>query len=217
MKSILLFSALLFVFQARSQRGYFSFKVSYPLAGTPRELKSGMRASGFDNSTTLIFSKDYPNSVKYPSVVVEGGRYINEKISVSLLAGLQEAGIVKGYNTNRGGITINYTNYVVNPKINFHRKSAILGIGPSALLLLYKKPPHQFGDYNHSKLLPGVSLSAESVSKKKRGFRFGVFSTLNLHPGFKIEHLIINSTYTQIDFQSSLNPSALNLGFRFQF
>ena len=217
MKSFVLVGTLLLTFLAKGQKAYLYFKISYPLAGTPRELKSGMKASGFDNSTTVLFSQDYPRAIRYPSVVAEWGKYFAEKTSLSVLAGLQEAGTVKGYNTNKGGIAINYTNVIFNPRFNFHRRSAILGIGPSALLILYKKPPHQFGEYNNAKWLPGASLSVESVSRKKRGFRLGVFATLNLHPGFKIEPLIINTPYQQINFQSSLNPSALHLGFRFQF
>jgi hypothetical protein len=200
-----------------SQKSYLKLKVFYALAGTPRELKSGMEDAGLDQSATVGAVVTYPRSSRYPSVVLEGGKFINEKKSISVLAGLQEAGWVKGYNGMQG-IRIDYDNWIINPKLNFHRSAAILGVGPSALLLQYKKDKHDFGEkYSQTKLLPGISLSAETVSKKSKGFRIGVFTSLNLHPTFEIESVKVESNGTVFDFQSDLNPSALDLGLRFQF
>lgn len=215
---LLLTCVLLFAVQVNGQESYFSFKVSYPVIGTPRELKSGLREADFGNSTTVGFTQDFPYAVKYPSVVVEWGKYIKEKTSISVLAGLQEAGFVRGYNTNRGGIRFNYTNWVVNPKLNFHRSAAILGLGPSALLLTYNRHhDYQSDDYKPTRVLPGVSLSAETVAKKKKGYRMGFFSALNLHPSFDIEPALIRSNSQVTTFRSRLNPSSLLVGLRLQF
>lgn len=216
-KFVFLLLLIICVLHSISQDSYLKLKVFYALAGTPRELKSGMRDAGLDQPATVAFVVTYPRSSRYPSVVLEGGKFIKEKKSISVLAGLQEAGSVKGYN-GMDGITIDYVNWIINPKLNFHSSGAILGVGPSALLLQYKKSKHNYGEkYSQSRLLPGISLSAETVSKKQKGFRLGVFASLNLHPTFEIEPVKIESNSTAFDFNSKLNPSALNLGFRFQF
>jgi len=200
-----------------SQDSYFKLKVFYALAGTPRELKSGMRHAGLDKPATVAFVVKYPRSWKYPSLVVEWGKFINEKKSISVLAGLQEAGWVKGYNGLQG-IRIDYANWIINPKLNFHRPGAILGVGPSALLLQYKKYKRNFGQkYSQEKVLPAISLSAESVSKKSKGFRMGVFASLNIHPTFEIEPVPVESNNSAFNFNSNLNPSALNFGLHFKF
>jgi hypothetical protein len=213
--SLLLFS--LSVLHATSQKSYVKLKVFYVLAGTPRELKSGMKEAGLDQPATVAAVVEYPRSARYPSLIIEAGKMIREKKSISVLAGLQEAGWVKGYNGN-SGIRLDYTNWIINPKLNFHRHATIFGIGPSALLLQYKKNNHDFGEkYNQSKLLPGISLSAESVSKKTSGFRMGIFTSLNLHPTFEIKPVKVENNFSSFYFQSDVNPSALNLGLRFQF
>jgi hypothetical protein len=211
---LLLFFSMLY---STSQKSYLKLKVFYALAGTPRELKSGMEDAGLNQPATVAVVVTYPRSSRYPSLVVEWGKFINGKKSISVLAGLQEAGWVKGYN-GMDGIRIDYANWIINPKLNFHRSAAILGVGPSALLLQYKKSKHDFGEkYSQSKLLPGISLSAESVSKKLKGFRMGVFTSLNLYPTFEIEPVKVENNVTSFNFQSDLNPSALNLGLHFQF
>ena len=86
------------MFQSISQNSYLKLKVFYALAGTPRELKSGMKDAGLDQPATVGFTVTYPRSSKYPSVVLEWGKFMNEKRSISIVAGLQEAGWVKGYN-----------------------------------------------------------------------------------------------------------------------
>jgi len=218
MKKFLLLPLLVIcMLHSKSQKSYLKFKISYALAGTPRLLKSGMEDAGLDQPATVGFVTQYPRSAKYPSAVLEWGKFIKEKKSISVLAGLQEAGWVKGYNGMQG-IRIDYTNWIINPKLNFHVPGVTWGVGPSALLLQYKKDKHDFGEkYSQSKLLPGISLSAESVSKKSKGFRIGVFASLNLHPTFDIEPVTVQGNNTAFDFNSKLNPSALNLGFRFQF
>jgi len=65
-------------------------------------------------------------------------------------------------------------------------------------------------------LLPGISLSAETVSKKTKGFRLGLFAGLNLYPTFEIEPIQVANNFSSFYFESKLNPSALNMGFRFQ-
>lgn len=218
MKKFLFFILFFFsILQAKSQKSYLKLKVFAAIGGTPRELKSGMEDAGLNQPATVAVVVTYPRSSRYPSVVLEAGKYVSEQKSISVLAGLQEAGWVKGYN-GMNGIRLDYANWIINPKLNFHRPAVLLGIGPSGLLLQYKKSKHDFGkEYSETKLLPGVSLSAESVSKKTEGFRFGVFISLNLHPTFEIEPVKVESSMDSFDFKSDLNPSALNLGLRFQF
>lgn len=43
----------------------------------------------------------------------------------------------------------------------------------------------------------------------------GLFATINLHPSFNIKPLILDNIKKDT-FLSKLNPSALQLGFRFQ-
>ena len=216
-KFVFLLLLIISMLHSRSQKTYLKLKVFYTLAGTPRELKSGMKDAGLDEPATVGAVVSYPRSSRYPSLVLEGGKFIKDRKSISVLAGLQEAGWVKGYN-GMEGIRIDYTNWIINPKLNFHPSGAILGVGPSALWLQYKKSKHDFGEkYSQSRLLPGISLSAESVSKKQKGFRPGVFASLNLHPTFEIEPVKVESNSTAFYFQSKLNPSALNLGFHFRF
>ena len=202
---------------SRSQKSYFNVKVSYALFGTTRMLRAAMEHSGLNQRATVLFVVNYPRSSRYPSVMLEGGKFIGSKKSISALAGLQEAGWVKGYN-GMNGVRLDYANWILNPKINFHRSGAVLGMGPSALVLRYRKNKHDFGEtYQQSKLLPGVSLFAESVSKKSKGFRLGVFASLNLFPTFEIKPVKIESSTSSFYFESKINPSSLNLGFRFQF
>ncbi|HVG42480.1 MAG TPA: hypothetical protein VM888_12775 [Chitinophagaceae bacterium] len=203
--------------QAMSQNSYLKFKVFYPLAGTPRELISGMKDAGLDKSATVGFTVNYPRMSRYPSLVLEWGTFLRGTKSISILGGLQEGGWVKGYNGMQG-LRIDYTNWILNPKLNFHNSEAMWGVGPSALLVQYKKYKRDFGKkYNQSKIVPGISLSAETVSKKQRGFRMGVFASLNLHPTFDIEPVRVEAYNTYFDFNSKLNPSTLNIGLRFQF
>ena len=101
-------------------------------------VSSGMKDAGLDKPATVGAVVTYPRSSRYPSVVLEAGKFINEKNSISVLAGLQEAGWVKGYNGMQG-IWIDYANWIITPKMNFHRAAVIFGVGPSALLLQYKK------------------------------------------------------------------------------
>lgn len=74
-----------------SQDCYFKIKAFYAFAGTPRGLKSGMRDAGLDQPATVGITVNYPRSWKFPSLVVELGKFINKKKSISVLAGLQEA------------------------------------------------------------------------------------------------------------------------------
>src|SRR5215218_9703922 len=139
MKSILiLLSAVALCFnsyRANAQKTYFSLKVSAHFGGTPLKIKSSMKASHFDFNTHSFLGADaqsYPYSSTAPSVVAEWGKYINEGLSFAILGGLQEAGSVSGYSSSCGGIEIDFTNWILNPKLNWHKKSAILGIGASA-------------------------------------------------------------------------------------
>ena len=218
MKKFLLLPLLVIcMLHSKSQKSYLKFKISYALAGTPRLLKSGMEDAGLDQPATVGFVTQYPRSAKYPSAVLEWGKFIKEKKSISVLAGLQDAGWVKGYN-GMEGLRIDFAAWIFNPKLNFHRAGATLGVGPSALLLQYKKSKHDYGEnYSQSKMLPGISLSAESNSKKTKGFRMGVFASLNLYPTFEIEPVPVEGYNTVFYFNSKLNPTALNLGLRFQF
>ena len=212
MKKFILFPALIFcMLHSNGQKSYLKFKISYALAGTPRLLKSGMKDAGLDQPATVGFVTQYPRSSKYPSAVLEWGKFMKEKVSISALAGLQDAGWVKGYN-GIDGLRIDFAAWIFNPKLNFHRAGATLAVGPSALFLQYKKSKHDYGEnYSQSKLLPGISLSAESISKKTKGFRMGVFASLNLHPTFEIEPIPVDGYNTSFYFNSELNPTALNL------
>jgi hypothetical protein len=216
-KFLLLVLSAFCMLHSIGQTSYLKLKIFYAFAGTPREIKSGMRDAGLDQSATVAAVVTYPRSSKIPSAVLEGGKFISSKKSISVVAGLQEAGWVKGYNGMQG-IRIDYSNWIVNPKLNFHGSAATLGVGVSALLLQYKKDKYDFGEkYGHSRVLPGISLDVESVSRKTKGFRTGVFANLNLHPTFEMEPVKVESTGVSFDFQSKINPSALDLGLRFQF
>src|SRR5215204_5585503 len=117
----------------------------------PRLLKSGMEDAGLDQPATVGFVTQYPRSSKYPSAVIEWGKFIKDKKSISLLAGLQEAGWVKGYNGMQG-IRIDYINWIINPNLNFHGSGAILSVGPSALFVQYNKYKHDGGEkYSQNK------------------------------------------------------------------
>lgn len=216
-KILLLVLPVFCTLHSKDQTSYLKLKLFYAFAGMPREIKSGMRDAGLDQPATVAFTVTYPRSSKLPSAVLEGGKFISRQKSISMLAGLQEAGWVKGYN-GKEGIRIDYTNWILNPKINFHRSVAELGIGVSALLLQYKKYKYDFDEpYNQSRVLPGITLDAESVSKKTEGFRMGVFASLNLYPSFEMEPVKVQGNNVSFDFKSKINPSALNLGLRFQF
>jgi hypothetical protein len=216
-KYLLLVLPTLCALHSISQTSYLKLKVFYAVGGTPRELKSGMKDAGLDKPATVAFTVTYPRSSKAPSAVLEGGKFISHKKSVSVVAGLQEAGWVKGYNGMQG-LRIDYINWIVNPKLNFHCPGAVFGTGVSALLVNYKRDKHDFAEaYNHNRVLPGISLDAESVSKKTKGFRWGVFASLNLYSTFEMEPTKVESNGVSFYFQSKINPSALNLGLRFQF
>ncbi len=45
----------------------------------------------------------------------------------------------------------------------------------------------------------------------------GTGSILNIHPTFEIEPVPVEGNNIAFDFNSNLNPSALNVGLRFQF
>jgi hypothetical protein len=216
-KYLLLILPTLCALHSISQTSYLKLKVFYAIGGTPRELKQGMKDAGLDKPATVGFTATYPRSSKTPSAVLEGGKFISEKKSVSVIAGLQEAGWVKGYNGMQG-LRIDYINWIVNPKFNFHGKGAVFGAGFSALLANYKRNKHDFAEpYNHSRVLPGISLDAESVSKKTKGFRWGVFASLNLYSSFEMEPTKVESNGVSFYFKSDINPSSLNMGLRFQF
>ena len=95
-KFVFLLLLIICVLHSISQDSYLKLKIFYALAGTPRELKSGMRDAGLDQPATVAVVVTYPRSSRYPSFVLEGGKFIKEKKSISVLAGLQEAGWVKG-------------------------------------------------------------------------------------------------------------------------
>lgn len=216
MKLPLVCCLFFFHLAAKSQQPYWSVSLSYAITGSPRELKKSFENAGFNNSTTVLFSQSFPRASRYPSVALEAGWFLRDKVSLSITAGLQEAGIVKGYNTNKGGLEIGFTNWFVNPMLNFHPHGAKLGLGPSAVLVNYKLKNYPSIDYHHQKLLPGLNLTAETVSAKKKGFRMGLFASLHLHPSFRIEPVIIKNAYNDFTFNSPFNPSSLDLGFRFR-
>jgi hypothetical protein len=202
---------------SQGQNSYLKFKIAYTIAGTSRVLKQSMIDQHFDIDATAFIRVEYPQLVKYPSATVEWGRHLDEKKSVSVLALLQEAGRVKGYNGNTG-ISIDYASWVLNPKFNFHGSGVILGVGPSALLVQYKRSKRDAGeDYSYSKALPGLSLSAETKRKKKKGFGVGLFAALNLHPSFDIKPIDVSSNSFSSYFTSRINPSGLNIELRFGF
>src|SRR5690349_2957393 len=112
-KYLLLVLPILCALQSISQGSYLKLKVFYAIAGTPRKIKSGMRDAGLDEPATVGATVTYPRSAKAPSAVLEGGKFINDKKSISVVAGLQEAGWVKGYNGMQG-LRIDYINWIVN-------------------------------------------------------------------------------------------------------
>ena len=205
------------------KKDYFKFELSYPFAGTPRLIKKSFTDANYSDPTTIGFQEDYPNSSHYPSFSLEYGWFINAKTSVSIFAGLEEAGRARGYSSKKGGITYNFTNWVVRPKINFHGKGVIFGLGPSGLLVNLNTPESHPAKSSQSKFLPGLGLKLGSDSKKTKGFRMSVFAALNLYPTFETEILsyTINmmgqpgpQTYT---FKAEVNPTNLQLGLGFQF
>ncbi|MGE5521991.1 MAG: hypothetical protein ACM3VS_18860 [Candidatus Dadabacteria bacterium] len=85
------------------------------------------------------------------------------------------------------------------------------------LLLYMHTPSYQYGShYRELKVLPGITLAAESAPKKNKGFRMGVFAALNVYSTFQMERLTYISNRSNYTFQSKINPSALHLGFHFQ-
>jgi len=89
-KFVFLLLLIICVLHSGSQNSYLKLKVFYALAGTPRELKSGMRDAGLDQPATVGAVVKYPRSSRYPSVVLEGGKFIKDRKSISVLAGCRK-------------------------------------------------------------------------------------------------------------------------------
>ena len=206
------------------KKEYFKFELSYPLAGTPRLIKKTFIDEHYSDPTTIGFQEEYPNSRHYPSFALEYGWFIKAKTSVSIFAGLEEAGRARGYSSKKRGITYNFTNWIVRPKINFHGKGVVFGLGPSGLLVNLKTPESHPVKSSQSKFLPGLGLKIGSDPKKTKGFRMSVFAAVNLYPTFETDILTYTVTPTGLPsfpqtytFKTDVNPTNMQMGLGFQF
>jgi hypothetical protein len=198
---------------SNSKSTYLLFRIGITVGGTPTLLKSSMTDHGYDERTAFIFPTKYPKVSWIPSLEMELGKHLNKTKSISVLFGLRESGTVHGYN-GYGDIDIHFTNWVINPRLKFHTHAISYSGGPSIVLINYDEQK-EGSTYENSKILPGLSLTIETVNQMKTGGSLGLFATLNLHPGFQIEPLTVYNPNEEI-FESKINPSSLQIGVRYQ-
>jgi hypothetical protein len=214
-----------------TQKSYFNFFIPYAIRGSYHDFKNGMKQSGFQGTIPAGWfsgSREAPYGEEYPTALIEFGRYTKSNTSLSLTAGIQEAGKIVGYNPSTGSQpNLVFTGVMLSPKINFHKSYTRFGIGPSVLYLQYRIK-NTYADnspvdmkYLH-KYVPGLNVCAETAfSYKPKSFRVGVFAAIDLHPTFSTEPILVyrSNLYTnkEVYYQSTrINPSAVLAGLLFR-
>ena len=204
----------LFFVNAHAQKGYVKFRGSVTILGSTRGIMNGMEDAGYNAKgvSNWLFggSTDYPTKFKAPSLYIEGGLYVKENRSVSVVAGLEDAGDVDGQSYSGGGAHLNHKGYVFSPRLNFHQHAAVLGFGPALMIYNYSDATN-FSGPKGTKAFPGASFSAERLFRGKKQFSVGVFGSLNLYTSATIQ--IISSSATLAAGQKTkINPSNLQAG-----
>lgn len=214
----LLCFALLFV-NVHAQKGYIKLRGSVTIGGSTSAIMKGMDEAGYNAKGVSNFffggSTDYPAKFKTPSIYIEGGIYIKEKRSISLLAGVEDAGDVDGQSYSSAGAHLHHKGYVLSPRINFHRRASLLGFGPALMLYNYSDVTNSTTPKGR-KTLPGASITVETLFRGKRNCSMGVFSTLNLYTGSTIQ-IISSSATLGAGQQCTVNPSNLQAGLFFRY
>lgn len=190
-----LLSAILIVVNlncfGQASKWFVSVSATPTIGGPSTSIKHQMVVQGFDQTSDGNFlgwswTTHYPKVSKSASVLLRGGKKMDNHRSIYFVAGLSAKGTVdgfrdQGYSSFFGIISgsygemvsVDYNVYQLTAGYlySFTNTRAKIGFGPSVFLLDYSVSENYTNKQNHSSVMPGASFTTRiPLGKEKKLF-----------------------------------------------
>lgn len=187
-----LFAAILILINlnvfGQASKWFVSLSVSPTLGGPSASLKNQIIQQGYNQAATYNFlglsgNTRYPIVRKAPSVLLRGGKKIDQRRSVYFVAGMCTAGEVEGFKNEGysdfwgifGGsigesVTIGFRSYQLTAgcMYSFRNTAVKIGLGPSVFLMNYKIQVNYDNPERHHTAVPGATLTLRAPLGRER-------------------------------------------------
>ena len=206
---------------AQTAKWFVGFPTGYVFGGPAASLKNMMTDQGYNQSTSFIFSVDYPIKTYFPPLMIMAGKQISKYGSLYILAGQPNSTTVEGYNGIASvSIKYNILQATFGYQFTFSQSRFKLGIGPSLFVFHYNldnyvpAPPSTPSQYS-----PGLSLMARlPFGKEKKLFGVELFFAMNVAKSVHINDISENINYEEFYFTGGkLSMVSAMLGLNFVF
>jgi hypothetical protein len=189
---------------------------------------------GFDQTSTGSFlgwnwTTDFPKVSKSASLLLRGGKKMDDRRSIYFVAGLSAKGKVEGFK-NQGyddflgifggsygqSVGVDYSVYQLTAGYlySFTNTKAKIGFGPSVFCLDYSVSDNYAKGEDHVSLMPGASFTARvPLGKEKKLFGFELVFEGNMAPPAKMK---AQKTTSGFEVKNA-NLIQANLGFAVTF
>jgi len=176
---------------AQPNKWFVSFSAAPTIGGPSASLKKQIIEQGFNQTSTFNFlglsgDTKYPLAKKDASILMRGGKKLNDRRSIYFVVGQVAAGSVEGFKNEGysdffgifGGsygqsIVINYNAYQLTAGYlySFPNTRAKVGFGPSIFLFDYSITENYENRQSHTSVVPGATFTARlPLGKEKKVF-----------------------------------------------